>query len=76
MFFTTKDKDNDALPAHNCANSYKGGWWYGACHRSNLNGLYLNGPHKSYANGIEWYDWHGYYNSLTRTEMKIRPFSN
>jgi ficolin len=43
-----------------------------ACHSSNLNGKYLNGPHTSYADGVEWYSWTGHYESLARTEMKVR----
>ncbi|CAC5411621.1 FCN [Mytilus coruscus] len=44
--FSTMDNDNDR-DKDNCAVTYKGGWWYGACHQSNLNGLYLKGSHKT-----------------------------
>ncbi|KAK7079758.1 cell surface pattern recognition receptor signaling pathway [Halocaridina rubra] len=55
-----------------CANTYKGAWWYSLCHDSNLNGQYLYGEHNSYADGVNWRSWRGYYYSLKFTEMKIR----
>ncbi|MDN8078811.1 fibrinogen-related protein [Burkholderia multivorans] len=67
--FTTYDVDP---LGHGCAQSFKGAWWYRSCHVSNLNGAYLNGPHTSYADGMEWDTWTGYYESLTKTEMKAR----
>ena len=70
--FTTKDRDNDVYDGGNCATAYKGGWWYGACHSSNLNGLYLGGPHESYADGVIWRPWKGYHYSLKHVEMKMR----
>ncbi|GIY50030.1 techylectin-5A [Caerostris extrusa] len=70
--FSTKDQDNDDDIKTNCAETYKGAWWYGACHVSNLNGLYLNGKHETYADGVNWNTWKGYYESLVLTEMKIR----
>ena len=73
MPFTTKDQDNGNKGDHNCAIQYEGAWWYDDCHRSNLNGLYLRGNHSSFANGVNWFHWKGYYYSLKRTEMKIRP---
>jgi len=72
MQFTTKDQDND-MANGNCAQSYKGAWWYNACHKANLNGLYLGRPHASFANGINWHAWRGHYYSLKRAEMKIKP---
>jgi len=53
---------------------YKGGWWYTACHDSNLNGRYLRGPHTTYADGVNWEHWKGHYYSLKFTEMKIKPY--
>ncbi|CAH3018812.1 unnamed protein product [Porites evermanni] len=71
--FTTKDQDNDRHKTVNCAVSHKGGWWYGSCHSSNLNGLYLHGQHSSHADGVNWFAWKGYKYSAKRAEMKIRP---
>ncbi|XP_069799820.1 ficolin-1-B-like isoform X2 [Dendropsophus ebraccatus] len=70
--FSTKDRDNDKA-SHNCAASYRGGWWYSSCHDSNLNGLYLRGNHSSYANGVNWLKGRGYHYSYRVSEMKFRP---
>ena len=66
--FSTKDH----LDVHSCARSYKGGWWYGNCHVSNLNGLYHPGPHTSYADGVNWRAARGYRYSFMFSEMKLR----
>ncbi|XP_062615676.1 ryncolin-1-like [Saccostrea cucullata] len=71
--FSTKDRDFTGR----CATTYKGAWWYAkSCHLSNLNGLYLKGKHSSYADGVNWYSWHGHYYSLKETEMKIRKVNS
>ena len=71
--FTTRDQDNDNRGGDNCASKFKGAWWYDSCHKSNLNGLYRSGRHSSYADGVNWSRWKGFYYSLKRTEMKVRP---
>ena len=70
--FSTRDQDNDACNDCSCSQLYKGGWWYSACHHSNLNGLYHGGPHSSYADGVNWWTWKGHNYSLKFTEMKVR----
>jgi len=72
--FSTVDSDNDAW-SKNCAKRFQGAWWYSACHNSNLNGLYLEGEHESFGNGVNWYHWKGYHYSLKKTEMKMRDMS-
>ena len=71
-YFTTVDSDND-LYGGNCAVTYGGAWWYGACHSSNLNGLYLSGSHASFANGINWNHFRGNHYSLKTSVLKVRP---
>ncbi|XP_031549932.1 ryncolin-1-like [Actinia tenebrosa] len=69
--FSTSDQDNDNH-ATNCANRFKGAWWFGGCHYSHLNGQYL-GQNVPYAEGINWRFVTGLYRSLKSAEMKIRP---
>ena len=69
--FSTHDRDHDSNSA-NCAQRYKGAWWYGSCYQSNLNGLYQGNP-ASDENGIAWQAWRGTTYSMRSVEMKIRP---
>lgn len=72
--FSTQDEDNDSFPPNSCAIIYRGAWWYGNCHHSNLNGYYFPvGPRATKGDGITWYKWTGDYYSLSFIEMKIRP---
>ena len=59
MQFSTKDRGNDKNGA-NCSAVYHGAWWYNPCHHSNLNGKYINGPNKTYADGVNWYHMKGH----------------
>ena len=73
MNFTTQDNDNDSDAVNNCAIQYNGAWWYKACHESNLNGLYLKGPAKTYGNGVVWLAFkNSYHYSLKSTELKMK----
>ncbi|KAF8773142.1 Techylectin-5A like protein [Argiope bruennichi] len=69
--FSTKDQDNDNS-TESCALKYKGGWWYGKCHQSNLNGIYRRGVFEGAADGVSWYTFKGQNEALDTTEMKIR----
>ena len=71
MQFTTFDSDNDYYSG-NCAEFYKGGWWYNYCFVANLNGLYSHDKRIKGNEGIIWYPWTGSYEALKRVEMKIR----
>jgi len=73
--FSTRDQDNDVWSTGSCALKFKGAWWYISCYASNLNGRYLKGNHTSYADGVNWKTWTGYYYSLRFSEMKIRQFN-
>ncbi len=53
--FSTYDADHDASGS-NCAVTFKGAWWYVACHASNLNGILYPpvGCYVNYADGTDW----------------------
>ena len=72
LSFTTFDKDQDVWDK-NCAEEYKGAYWHGACHQSNLNGLYLRGETDQHATGMVWEAFKGYDYALKVSEMKFKP---
>ncbi|XP_041566187.1 ficolin-2-like isoform X1 [Drosophila elegans] len=74
MQFSTKDRKNDIDPTAHCAELFTGAWWYRACHKSHLFGMF--GDNWS-GRGIVW-DTFGYNTSylpynLKRAAMMIRP---
>ncbi|XP_052864080.1 fibrinogen-like protein A [Anopheles cruzii] len=69
MKFSTYDRDND-IHKHNCAELYKGAWWYNACYHSNLNGPYKNIVAYS---SMNWYHFSNSYEGLSFSRMMIRP---
>ena len=74
MKFSTKDRDNDQYEVGSCARTYKGGWWYNACHESNL-----NGPYRQHASqtirGVVAYNWKEFGDQkFVQTSMMIRPY--
>ncbi|KAK3866987.1 hypothetical protein Pcinc_027509 [Petrolisthes cinctipes] len=70
--FSTYDADHDTY-SRNCAQDYKGAWWYKSCHESNLNGFQYEGIHTTNADGITWFPWKGQKYSLMNTTMMFRP---
>ena len=50
QYFSSYDRDNDAA-SNNCADIYKGGWWYRSCYHSNLNGRRL-AWRRAYTNSV------------------------
>ncbi|XP_065354615.1 fibrinogen C domain-containing protein 1-like [Calliphora vicina] len=69
FMFSTRDRDYDNHTTINCAQRYKGAWWYNNCHFSNLNGDYDN---YKVGEGINWYTFTGYKRSLKYVKMMIR----
>jgi len=72
MKFTTKNRDQDVTD-YNCAEKFKGAWWYRDCHYSNLNGLYIKGETDQFATGMVWEPFRGFYYGLKTSQMKFRP---
>ena len=71
--FSTADRDNDNYESGNCAQLYRGAWWYNVCKHSNLNGHYYHSGPQSSSDGLAWYHWKGTDSySMKATEMKLR----
>ena len=71
--FSSYDRDQDGHRDLNCAQRFKGGWWYKDCHDSNLNGVYHEGFYDGTADGVSWQTWTGDHYSLKTTVLAIRP---
>ncbi|XP_059175168.1 angiopoietin-related protein 7-like isoform X2 [Physella acuta] len=66
--FSTLDRDNDKSSS-NCADNFKGGWWYDSCYQVNLNGVWAS---KTEIEGIRWNGLTVNIDSLEHVEMKLR----
>ena len=70
--FSTRDRDQDTRSRGSCAKRHGGAWWYGGCGDSSLNGRRHRSRRGGFdIKGIWWFPWKRY-DSLKRTEMKIR----
>ncbi|KAM9687508.1 angiopoietin-related protein 4 [Trichechus inunguis] len=74
--FSTWDQDHDLRRDENCAKTLSGGWWFGTCGHSNLNGQYFHSiprQRQRRKKGIFWKAWRGRYYPLQATIMLIQP---
>ena len=73
MHFSTKDNDNDkCADEENCAQNYKGAWWFKDGVDSHLNGHYYPDGQYHSNKGIVWYHWKRNWNPLKKSNMKMR----
>ena len=71
MKFSTPDNDQDDWSGFNCAEYYKGAWWYKSCgYHSNLNAFQYSNVDD--LKSINWREWKGSHIALKSTMMKIR----
>ena len=72
MKFSTADQDNDMHATLNCAESFKGGWWFTECHSDHMNGQYSYTAECPYATGLHWHSWQNGYKCLKETMLLIK----
>lgn len=69
--FSTKDRNNQRS-RQNCAEDFKGGWWFTRCYSAFLTGIYYKPGPPHPRKGIRWNAWKG--NApLKGAKMMIRP---
>ncbi|CAK8681822.1 unnamed protein product [Clavelina lepadiformis] len=78
--FSSYDHNHDSwvgTSGINCAEKSQGAWWYNTrecyCDESNLNGEYLTPGESNDYRGLIWHDWKSNWESMKKTEMKIKP---
>ena len=71
MAFSTYDRDNDLHGGLNCAQLWKGGWWYNACTNSQLNNIYVHDSPKE-GEPVFWFTFTGYDRSLKFVEIGLK----
>ncbi|XP_065064890.1 fibrinogen-like protein A [Rhopilema esculentum] len=70
MKFTTYDRDNDKS-RENCANNFKGAWWYKSCQHASLNGLFPTTSTTS-PTYMGWLGIDGKHGNVMFSEMKLK----
>jgi len=73
--FSTAEQINQDGADNSCTAQRSGGWWFGGCGRSNLNGAYADCKREMKGSSVMWWDWECKF-QLNFTELKIRPFSD
>ncbi|XP_060079381.1 angiopoietin-related protein 7-like [Ylistrum balloti] len=72
MAFSTYERDND-MSSSNCADTYKGAWWYKSCYDCNLNGReYQNGTDNFQSLIWDWFYPNIQYPQMMTTKMLVK----
>ena len=72
MYFSTKERDNDAHGSLNCAKTQGGPWWHKSCQYSALNGLFPTAYPSSDTRYMSWYSRNNRYGDVVFSEMKLQ----